>query len=406
MAPRNALGSHRSFRMTNVKSSVMKKNLRGCKLTVDGRASLLLTGNGLGLMEIVLKNRMENIDGLRGFAAISVVLGHWIEFICLFAVPSLPVSLVIILEDFSFNYFSLGRMGVVAFFCVSGFVIPFSFRGSRPAANFVIGRLFRLYPAYWAACAMALVILPSSSEVHELTVIAANATMLTKFLGQPYIIGIAWTLTLELIFYGICFFAFKLKILLSPVFNLAAIFLLVSLAMVMAMNRWLDPASNLPAGTITFLATMHFGTFVRLWYVENDRLSRRVGPYVTAMFIISCLAVNYIGYSKNNDSSIQYLAISGGFLVGLAVFFACLNFQSFRGGVWKFLGSISYSVYLIHAVIIIHAGLVWNLFSNPWIALTVLSAAYFTSVVLVAYLMYRFIEVPGQKIGRRLKLGA
>lgn len=48
------------------------------------------------------------------------------------------------------NNFNLGRLGVIIFFLISGYLIPFSFKNKhKPIIKFAISRIFRLYPLYW-----------------------------------------------------------------------------------------------------------------------------------------------------------------------------------------------------------------------------------------------------------------
>lgn len=94
----------------------------------------------------MLKQRLDNIDGLRGLAALSVIVGHWLEML----VKHFDISRAAgpLVANVDMIYFSPGRLGVVTFFCISGFVIPFSFSGEKPLRTFALSRFFRLYPAY------------------------------------------------------------------------------------------------------------------------------------------------------------------------------------------------------------------------------------------------------------------
>src|SRR4051794_36699042 len=94
------------------------------------------------------QQRIDYLDGLRGVAATLVLIGHAAEETC--ATVSAPTL------DRILDYVGFGRIGVVAFFCVSGFVIPFSFRPPDAVRNFAISRFFRLYPAYWLSLALFL----------------------------------------------------------------------------------------------------------------------------------------------------------------------------------------------------------------------------------------------------------
>ncbi|HET9337283.1 MAG TPA: acyltransferase family protein, partial [Sphingomicrobium sp.] len=147
--------------------------------------------------------RLGHIDALRGLAALSVVIQHSAELVGL-----------------GFGAFNGGRFGVLLFFLLSGFVIPFSFSGDEPIRRFLISRFFRLYPAFWASLiAASLVSFVPPGEF------AANATMAPILFGQPLSVGAYWTLFFELCFYGLCILLFMSGMQTRYVGALAVVFL-------------------------------------------------------------------------------------------------------------------------------------------------------------------------------------
>src|SRR5258708_28703021 len=89
--------------------------------------------------------RFEEIDVLRGIAALVVVVFHY------------SGHCVRYFGDFPF-YFTYGRHGVDLFFIVSGFVIYFTLEKSRNWRDFAFSRFSRLYPVYWGALTMVVAI--------------------------------------------------------------------------------------------------------------------------------------------------------------------------------------------------------------------------------------------------------
>ena len=86
-------------------------------------------------------SRMVELDALRGIAAVAVLgyhfttryqeqIGH---------VGGMPVDLL------------AGKYGVYLFFLISGFVIFMTLERTRTAADFVVSRFSRLFPAYWVS---------------------------------------------------------------------------------------------------------------------------------------------------------------------------------------------------------------------------------------------------------------
>src|SRR3970282_136585 len=96
-------------------------------------------------------NRYRSIDGMRGIAALGVVVFH--------LAGNLKPELSILLPDFINVIFSYGYLGVPVFFVISGFVISLSVKDSpitaNYAGNFILRRSIRLDPTYWASIAVA-----------------------------------------------------------------------------------------------------------------------------------------------------------------------------------------------------------------------------------------------------------
>ncbi len=147
--------------------------------------------------------RLRHVDSLRAVAAGLVVWTHFAETLQSISAVAPPGL------DFLFTLplaLNLGRVGVMIFFAVSGFVICRSFNGPREggARRFLIRRFCRLYPAFWASMVGGALVWWVLGQRLTPSVLAANATMLPAAFGQPDLIGVYWTLEIELLFYALC----------------------------------------------------------------------------------------------------------------------------------------------------------------------------------------------------------
>ncbi|WP_448131354.1 acyltransferase family protein [Stutzerimonas chloritidismutans] len=98
-------------------------------------------------------SRYAHIDAMRAIAVLLVIWMHTSEVFVPIVAPSVQDRLYEVAHSFDF-----GRIGVVVFFIISGFVIPASLRGPRAVGcyQFLIRRLFRLYPLYWLSIPFGL----------------------------------------------------------------------------------------------------------------------------------------------------------------------------------------------------------------------------------------------------------
>ncbi|MFJ8975816.1 acyltransferase family protein [Streptomyces sp. NPDC102282] len=145
--------------------------------------------------------RLRALDGLRILAALMVCLYHY-------AGKNGPVAEAwgqspgLKFPTLS-SFATYGSLGVQLFFIISGFVICMSSWGRSPG-DFFRSRVARLYPAYWAAIVIvtaAAVLLPVVVRPLPLNELLVNFTMLQQPMGVDRVLGVCWTLWVEMRFY-------------------------------------------------------------------------------------------------------------------------------------------------------------------------------------------------------------
>lgn len=280
--------------------------------------------------------RLKELDGLRGVAAISVVLFHYTtRYQEIFGHKGAPIA------SFGFGY-----LGVELFFIISGFVILMSIGRANSLLDFAVSRFSRLYPAYWAAVILTFMVLTVSGlwphQVVSIGEAVVNLTMLQSFLGVPSVEGVYWTLQIELVFYGLMALMFALR-LLRHVEMVSTCLLLLAIAK-WAVDRFPD---SLPAFAVG---------------LTSDALAiptafGRIEFFVTGMMLYLCwkngLSVDRLGIIC---LAVATTAVTNGpMLGGVHAAFAIIVALSSSGRLsflqlkpFVFLGFISYTLYLIH----------------------------------------------------------
>jgi len=147
----------------------------------------------------LLSRRDATVDGLRGLAVLLVVLWH-----------------VLRADVFGVHWFhalNLGRMGVQLFFVISGFVIGALLSDRefdlRALARFMMRRMVRLTPPYFAAIALALALFEIFRRANPAGVylelrpdlLLCSLAYLCYPLGLPLYVNVGWSLEIEVQFY-------------------------------------------------------------------------------------------------------------------------------------------------------------------------------------------------------------
>ncbi len=291
--------------------------------------------------------RIYSLQVYRGLAALMVVLFHITN-----------CSSERFHVEFLGKAFSFGYVGVDFFFVLSGFIIFFVNHGQigkpQELSKYLSKRLLRVFPIYWlvtTAKIVVLIVLPSFAKPYEtdMGVIAKSYFLIPQRSNLP-IIGAAWTLSHEVMFYLI--------------FGLAIAFGIFWFRRIFAM--W--GVGILAYQVIRIVVGPTFQSNYMLDFVFNERnlefllgclsaylvLNHRI-PYQlwaiglgTILFLFSSLFVN-----------------SGGVVPSYTLLFGIPSFLIVTGSASLesrqpihlpypliFLGDASYSIYLTHALFI------------------------------------------------------
>jgi peptidoglycan/LPS O-acetylase OafA/YrhL len=326
------------------------------------------------------KTRLRNIDALRGICAILVVLHH--------IAPHSWEGAGIWTSHPIFSL-DLGRIGVAAFFLISGYVIPFSVPSDgKRVLKFWIARFFRLWPAYWVAILVTLIM--GASEIPlNLKNIAFNVTMLQKFFGIQDMVSPFWTLQIELIFYALITIMVAFGVVSNKRYYRLGFYVMIGLSLAMSAFRG-SLHIRLPvvvpmALTLMFLAG----------YIRNCRLmSKPIPRIMLACYVVSLIPICWLGYSENLSGSDDPYKWMLAYSAALCLF---LLFESTADApsVAVFMGRISYSVYLLFpAVIKVDQILLGSKNTIFDVGFTLALTTAF------AWVVYRLVELPSQRWGK------
>ncbi|WP_350355669.1 acyltransferase family protein [Serratia symbiotica] len=278
----------------------------------------------------------------------------------------------------------------VSFFILSGMVIPYSLKSEYGGVRFfIVSRFFRLYPAYWFSVLIAVITSMLFYQVQpEIKVVLLNTTMLQSVFGIPNLFGVYWTLIIELLFYGLCVFIFIFGLLKNRTSNFIIAVSFLILAVAISWLRWyLD--RKIPVAVPLALSLMFFGSLWREATVKKDIYSRNICIWWTICFALSLPAICFLAFSKSygfGENPIAYLMT---YACSVAFFIVVTSKWKLTFRPFIFLGTISYSMYLLHQFALELFSRKFNI-SGDFSFLKI--SLYLLAVLSLSYLSYRFIE--------------
>jgi peptidoglycan/LPS O-acetylase OafA/YrhL len=303
--------------------------------------------------------------------------------------------------------FSLPNFGVAIFFLVSGFVIPFSLRRNT-LVGFFVRRFFRLYPTLWLVQLLVLAALALNARHYGLPfpfgkrIVAGNAFLVSSYFGQPFIESVCWTLLVEELFYALAALCAWRRLLDRP-----AAVLLVALAaaavaasfsfpqLTVDMPGWHYPVFFLGLNA-TFVVFIFIG--VALHHLHRGAWRPRLAlPMVLALFGLFVLCCR-LGVVRYVGGAAPWLTTGSAALLVFGGLLAADRYLPYSRWLDR-LADVSYPLYLTHATLgylVIRA--VYLRTGSLYLGF----AAAFAAAVALAALLHRFVERPGNDLGRRV----
>lgn len=291
------------------------------------------------------RHRMTFVDGLRGLAAMLVVLHH-----------SDAVWTGTSLAPFMMALSGHCDLGVEVFFVLSGFSIAYATRGANFSVQwlrvFLVRRLVRLTPAYFVSIVFALVVLGLQNSLGNSDplpfptwpALLAHLTYSQELMGYGSVVGVYWTLCLEVQFY--IAFAVLMTALSWVRRNIDAHEgMLYSSFLVISLISLSRPFYTSPVYENTLFTSLWFifASGSLIWWTIDNKFPRLLGWGVS--FSLLCFSIV--------DANEHILAAA------LTCFFLYIcsrsgNLHNWLKPRWiQFLGLISYSLYIVHMPITI-----------------------------------------------------
>jgi len=291
-----------------------------------------------------------------------------------------------------------GWLGVHIFFAVSGYCIAAAVdsglaRGASIAA-FIRDRALRIYPTYWMALVFLMLVAaatapfigksPASALPQSWTAFLPDVFLVQPFFTNRFFLLVSWSLAYELCFYAFCGLG---MLMLRAGWPMS---LVLGFGASLAALGFMLPPGSFPLGlwpefylgvlSYAFLRSRRSGNSVAIW------LSLGAGSVLVAA-----------GFYTKSSYQLAMFAAATSTALGIALLYPWdRQISAFR---WlkplAYLGVISYSLYLVHLIVV---SKVMNLSKrfisddSHWVLLVVLIAS--GAAIITGAFFYRFVEAP------------
>ncbi len=341
---------------------------------------------------VLENNRITNIDGLRGYLAIGVFFHHYII--------TYGWKMTGLWERPANSFFNnLGVFSVCMFFIVTGYLFSRVILSENlNVYSFFKKRVYRLMPLYYLVIILMflVVFIDSNFELNvSLELLAKQIFMWLVFLRatmndyantSQVTAGVTWTLIYEWLFYlsvPVFFYLKRFKYLM---------FLIIFSLLYLSLNEVVFHSLN-----AKYMMLFFIGFIV---YVVQDRIKFNFNFDTILMSTINLLLILLTIVFFDSYSVYHYLLL--GLIFAMVVFGNSL-FGLFKKPFSVALGEITYSIYLIHGIVlyilftILFKDFVVNYGNVYFYILPLISIL----VVSISVITYKYIELPFMQKGKK-----
>lgn len=345
------------------------------------------------------KERLPFLDSLRGLAALYVLTVH----VVLLQIPILQTPKL--LTPFILN----GTTGVTLFFIISGFTICYAYKArsmeNKNLLKFYIRRAVRILPLYYALLLFCAVINwgIDSFQQHLKDFLIYGSLLFTFIPGkQQGFVPASWTLSIEVIFYILFPFIFPFVNTLRKSIVFFFFTFTLSDLYVRVHHSYFDGKNYEEYFTIFFQLPI-FAMGIVLYFIHEkfqNTISAKLGY---ALLGIGVLGIFFLPYFKLQLYPVYCIAI----------FYSCtflgLSLTPVKllvNRATSLFGIISYSVYLIHSLVIVNLVPYYHhltiITHNKGILFVLYTIFTLIPVVLLSTITYKTIEKKSNDLGRRI----
>lgn len=331
--------------------------------------------------------RIAFLDYLRIIAFVSVLIGHqyYNELAIIANDITYHASIRTIISDVILPISVAGGAGVIIFFLISGYIITEVLR-KETTGQFLIRRIFRIYPLYIFAVLIELAILKfNGTPMISMADILPRLLLIGDFFHTPYALtGVEWTLRAEILFY-----VFMALTKATSLYENKKLFFLAMIILSFGMLLCYPFPNGLAIGyTFLFMHFLFAGVVINLFK------NREISGFSTLLFCIFILCIFFylypIHHSNYSQSNFPLIAM------GVFLLFFYLNDKLELNKFISFIAKLTFPIYLFHNFLI--------LFIERRLDVLSLSSrvtafiCFFIFVVTIHFL----IEKPFIKLGARL----
>lgn len=355
-----------------------------------------------------LPRHLSGVHGLRGIAAMAVVAFHLHHLSAL----ALPNSLTFI------GFY--GGMGVHMFFVISGFSLLYGHQRRGPSEGwipeFYLKRLFRILPLYYAVLLFDLLIffpVTIATILPQYPMPDGHAVLIEVFFARALlgvemssIVWAGWTLHAEMVFYAV------LPLVILMCRSVVSVFVVCAALVALAIFSHVPLSDTGASLSAIFNLAGYFFVFFFGW--PALLLLRRIaaGPVVLIRAIqflaVAALVATMCGLPELlRPYGLDVLLWATVFAL-LVASQAVLPWRLIDNRFLDFAGERSYSLYLLHPIIIVYAARVTQPLYG-YLAQYIAEFAFIPCAFVLLFFVfaaaevtYRLVEAPGIRMGARI----